>query len=104
MEDSLGGAQQDRREPGTAPRRSAVQAVRLEAIVMKVIDISWHRIDRDISRSRFCNIWPGVASWKEKVRPFAGMTRIRFGGSPRRLLGCAVSQLPAGAPLGTPLI
>jgi hypothetical protein len=71
---------------------------------MEVIDISWRRIDRDISQSRFCNIWPGVASWKEKVRPFAGMTRIRFEGSPRRLLGCAVSQLPAGAPLGTPLI
>ena len=37
--------------------------------------------------------------------PFAGMTRIRFKGSPR----CpswrrAVSQLPAGAPLGTPLM
>jgi len=32
------------------------------------------------------------------------MTRIRFKGSPRcRIRDMAVSQLPAGAPLGTPL-
>jgi len=35
------------------------------------------------------------------------MTRIRFEGSPQRRArlgkGLAVSQLPAGAPLGTPL-
>jgi hypothetical protein len=86
------------------PEAIDMQVIDMLAIDMKVIDISWRRIDRDISRSRFCNIWPGVASWKDKVRPFAGMTRIRFEGSPRRLRGCAVSQLPAGAPLGTPLI
>jgi hypothetical protein len=32
--------------------------------------------------------------------PFAGMTRIRFKGSPR----AAVSQRLLGAPLGTPVI
>ena len=39
-------------EPGTAPGSGAVQAVR----EWKVLDMSMRRIDRDISRSRFCNI------------------------------------------------
>jgi hypothetical protein len=89
---SLGGAEQDKREAGTAPGMGAMQAVRgrmidMKVIDMKLIDVSWRRIGRDISRSWFCNIRSGVASWKEKVRPFAGMTRIRFKGSPRRLFG-----------------
>src|SRR3981081_4487528 len=38
--------------------------------------------------------------------PFAGMTRIRFKGSPRSRAPCerAVSQLLVGAPLGTVLM
>jgi hypothetical protein len=69
MNYSLGGAAQDKREPGPTPRRDVVEAVRGRVIDMKLIDMSKRRIDRDISQSCFCNIWPGVASWKERSVP-----------------------------------
>src|SRR5262245_41716386 len=43
---------------------------------------------------------PGSVVQRRLSVPFAGMTRIRFKGSPRYPLGSSVSQPPDGAPLG----